>query len=195
MHGACGRFLYPDGSFQRFYHALPTASDLAVYWGVGRHVPSLLQRPSIKHYLCLDFDFSSRGRIEQPAFSCVMMRGASAKAVGELNEELPIFFNDVDYCWRWRARGWSWEYLPTWSIVHHQNTSTKTLGPLVGPEIAGSISHFASTYFSPAEAMLVRSALVGEAAWRKYVHRERAWSLRDVWRGERPFVPSAAPFP
>lgn len=192
VHGACGRLLYPDGRFQRFYHGLPTASDLAIYWGIGRHVPGLLQLPSIRRYLCLDIDFSRRGRIEQPAFSCVMMRGASARVVGELNEELPIFFNDVDYCWRWRLRGWSWEYLPTWSVTHHQSSSTKRLGALLGPELAGSISHFASLHMSPADATVVRSALLGEAAWRKYLHGERAWSLRNVWRGDRQLFPASA---
>ncbi len=192
VHGACGRLLYPDGRFQRFYNALPTAFDLAIYWGFGRHVPGLLRWPGIDRYLCLDVDFSRRARLEQPAFSCVMMRRASASAVGELDEELPIFFNDVDYCWRWRARGWSWEYLPTWNVVHHQSATTKKLGKHLGPELAGSISHFASRHFSPAEAMLVRSALLGEAAWRKYRHGERAWSLRGVWRGDRRFIPSRA---
>src|SRR5262249_13209516 len=33
VHGACGRYEFPDGEFQHFYNQLPTAFDLMVTWG------------------------------------------------------------------------------------------------------------------------------------------------------------------
>ncbi len=72
--GVCGRYEYPDGRFQRFYNGLPTPLDLSTYWGFGRHVPGLLDSASLRKFLCLDYDFTKEGDIEQPAFTCILCR-------------------------------------------------------------------------------------------------------------------------
>ena len=82
------------------------------------------------------------GTVEQPAFACVMARGACIEAVGKLDERFPIFFNDVDYCWRWREKGWQWHYLPSWRVQHHQGASVRRLDYCL-PEVLSSVIRFA----------------------------------------------------
>lgn len=188
VQGVCGRYEYPDGRFQCFYNQLPTALDLATYWGFGRHVPGALQKPSLRRFLCADVDFTKPTEIEQPGFTCVLCRTSALKLIGELDEQFPIFFNDVDYCWRWRERGWSFSYLPNWRIVHHKSASTSKLGAMVFAEMAGSVSRFAMKHFSNRDAAFVRASLLAEAAFRRFRHRDFDAPLRGVWRGDLVFI-------
>ena len=122
VNGVCGRYEYPDGAFQRFYSQLPTEFDMIVTWGVGRHITPLLFHRRSREYYLVDRDFTQPMTIEQPAFSCVLMRGDAVRQVGALDERFPIFFNDIDYCWRWREHGLTWHYLPDWRIVHDKSS-------------------------------------------------------------------------
>jgi hypothetical protein len=183
VNGLCGRYQYPDGAFQRFYNRLPTEFDLIVSWGAGRHIRPLLYTRRSREYHQADRDFTRSMTIEQPAFSCVLMRGDAWRRVGYLDEEFPIFFNDVDYCWRWRAHGFTWHYLPDWDIVHVHGHTMRRL-PLLSAEKAGSAVRFARKHFSRPSAWRIRAAIVLEAAWRKAFHRDFAPSLRSIWRGD-----------
>jgi N-acetylglucosaminyl-diphospho-decaprenol L-rhamnosyltransferase len=183
VHGVCGRYEYPDGRFQRFYTRLPTEFDMIVTWGVGRHLHSLLHAPRSRRYYLADSDFERPMEIEQPAFSCVLIRGDTLRMVGLLDEQFAIFFNDVDYCWRWRQHGLTWHYLPDWRIVHDQSATTRRL-PLLSAELAGSAVRFTNKYFTGASRWRIRAAIVAEAAWRKVRHRDFPPSLASIWHGE-----------
>ena len=74
------------------------------------------------------------------------------RRVGLLDEQFPIFFNDVDYCWRWRMHGFTWHYLPAWRITHVHGYSTRRL-PKLNAELAGSAVRFARKYFTGASVL------------------------------------------
>lgn len=184
VHGVCARYVFPDGGFQRFYNQLPTPFDLAVNWGFGRHFGPLRASRRTRRFHLLDEDFAKPLSLEQPAFACVLMRGESVRAVGLLDERFPIFFNDVDYCWRWRERGFHWRYLPDWTVVHSKSRSTARIGGLLKAEFASTAARFARKHFSAAGAFAVLCALVAEAGWRKYRHGDLPVPLADIWRGK-----------
>lgn len=186
--GVCGRYEYPDGRFQRFYNQLPTPIDLATYWGFGRHVPGALQSASLNRFLCVDFDFTKPAVIEQPAFTAIFSRASAVLAVGELDEQFPIFFNDVDYCWRWRESGRTFQYLPDWRVVHHQSASTSKLGGKVYAEMAGSAARFAMKHYSRRDAAFVRAALLAEATFRRLRHNDFDSPVLGAWRGDLVFI-------
>ena len=199
VHGVCGRYEYPDGRLQRFYTQLPTEFDMIVTWGIGRHLHALLHAPRSREYYLVDRNFDRPMTIEQPAFSCVLLRGETLRRVGLLDEAFAIFFNDVDYCWRWRQHGLTWHYLPDWRIVHDQSSATRRL-PLLSAELAGSAVRFANKHFSGGSRWRIRAAIVLEAAWRKLRHRDFPVSLASIWRGQlfhadvtTPSAPVAAP--
>ena len=132
--------------------------------------------------------------LEQPAFSCVVMRSEAVRRVGLLDEQFAIFFNDVDYCWRWRQHGLTWHYLPSWRIVHDQSSTARRL-PLLSAELAGSAMLFANKHFTGASRWRIRVAILLEAAWRKFLNRDFPAPLRSIWRGDlfHADVPGAAP--
>ena len=193
VNGVCGRYEYPDGTFQRYYLQLPTEFNMIVTWGVGRHVRPLLHAPRSREFYLVDRDFERPMTLEQPAFSCVVMRSEAVRRVGLLDEQFAIFFNDVDYCWRWRQHGLTWHYLPAWRIVHDQSAAARRL-PLLSAELAGSAMRFANKHFTGASRWRIRVAILLEAAWRKFLHRDFPAPLRTIWRGElfHAEVPGAA---
>lgn len=195
VHGVVGRYVFPDGGFQKFYNQLPTPFDLAVTWGFGRHLRRLRDSRRTRRFHLSDADFGRPLSVEQPAFACVLMRAESMRAVGLLDERFPIFFNDVDYCWRWRERGFGWRYLPDWPVVHAKSQSTARIGGLLNAEFASTAARFARKHFSAAGAFTVLCSLVAEAAWRKYRHGDVPVALRDIWRGRLFFCESGAGSP
>jgi GT2 family glycosyltransferase len=194
VNGACGRYEYPSGEFQRFYNQLPTEFDLVVSWGFGRHLRPLLFGKRSRTYYLSDRDFDRPMTIEQPAFSCVLMRGDACRRVGFLDEEFPIFFNDVDYCWRWREHGFTWHYLPDWRIVHVHGHTMRRL-PRLSAELSGSAVRFARKYFPGASGWRIRAAITLEAAWQKYIHRAFPADIGAVWRGELFHADTSGPPP
>jgi GT2 family glycosyltransferase len=193
VNGVCGRYEYPDGRFQRYYMQLPTEFNMIVTWGVGRHVRPLLHAPRSREFYLVDRDFERPMTMEQPAFSCVVMRSEAVRRVGFLDEQFAIFFNDVDYCWRWRQHGLTWHYLPAWRIVHDQSSTARRL-PLLSAELAGSAMLFANKHFIGASRWRIRVAILLEAAWRKFLNRDFPAPLRSIWRGDlfHAEVPGAA---
>lgn len=145
--GACGRYEYPDGDFQRFYNDLPSALDLLVAFGPGRFVPLLRRSRSVRRFMMEDADFSREMLIRQPAFACVLLRSEAARRVGLFDEQFPLFFNDVDYCKRWHEAGYAIKYLPWWRVVHHQSRSTARLGGARTAELLSSVVRYARKHW------------------------------------------------
>ena len=182
VNGVCGRYEFPDGSFQLFYAQLPSEFDMVVTWGIGRHLTWLLFHGRSREYYLVDRDWSVPMTLEQPAFSCVLMRAEAMRRVGTLDEQFPIFFNDVDYCWRWREQGLTWHYLPDWRVIHDQSHTSEHI-PLLRAELAGSAMRFARKHFSGASRLRICLAILLEAAWRKVRHGDLRVPLLSVWRG------------
>ena len=140
---ACGRFEYPDGEFQRFYNGLPGLTALLTVFGIARYVAPLRSGRAVRRFMMEDADFTREMTIEQPAFACVLLRADACREVGLLDERFPLFFNDVDYCRRWRAAGYAIRYLPGWRVVHHQSRSTGRLGGARAAELLSSVVRYA----------------------------------------------------
>lgn len=65
-------------------------------------------------------------RVEQPMASSFLLRRTAIENSGGLfDERFPIFFNDVDLCWRLHRAGWEIWYLPQARVVHHGGASTR----------------------------------------------------------------------
>src|SRR5262249_3090657 len=66
-------------------------------------------------------------RVDQPMASCLLLRREAEKEVGPFDEQFPLFFNDVDFCYRlWEAGLEIW-YEPRVPVVHHGGRSTRQL--------------------------------------------------------------------
>jgi GT2 family glycosyltransferase len=55
--------------------------------------------------------------------ACMMSRKAVFEEVGGFDEELPVDFNDVDFCLRLRAAGYRILFTPYAELTHHESAS------------------------------------------------------------------------
>jgi GT2 family glycosyltransferase len=137
------RLISPDGSTQFSIRSLPTATSL--FWElVG--LASLFPKSRIfGRWKMQYFDYSRTAEVEQPMASCLMVRRAvlaggdmtelssngivsqagPRTAIGGMDEEFPIFFNDVDLSKRMAEAGWKTFYLADARVVHRHGASTK----------------------------------------------------------------------
>lgn len=68
--------------------------------------------------------------VDQPMASSFLLRREAIEAAGGLfDEQFPIFFNDVDLCWRLWAQEWQIWYLPQARVLHHGGASTRQVKP------------------------------------------------------------------
>ena len=121
----CPRYLNPDGSFQRFYRRWP---DLKVFLVLLSRFFSLAiwfnKRILDAYYYRLPADtFDRRIELVQPAASCLMLRSSIFIKTYFLDDQFPIFFNDVDLCRRIHKQGYSIMLLPEAEVIHHLGKS------------------------------------------------------------------------
>lgn len=66
--------------------------------------------------------------VDQPMASSLMIRRAALEEVGFFDPQFPLYFNDVDLCYRLRRAGWKIFFTPQTQVIHHVGASTSQLG-------------------------------------------------------------------
>ncbi|MFN2509158.1 MAG: glycosyltransferase family 2 protein, partial [Chthoniobacterales bacterium] len=111
--GAVGaRLWYPDGRLQH-------GGVLLGVGGVATHAHRLLRK---------EHGYFARARLTQNysavTGACMVLRKEVYRAVGGFDEmNLPVAFNDVDFCLRLRERGLRIVWTPHAELIHHESAS------------------------------------------------------------------------
>ena len=114
---------YPDGRLQISCRRFPTPMAILME---KLHIHKI--GPYMKLKLTPD-EHLSCGEVQQPMASALMVRRECWDAVGPMDEGFPIFFNDVDWCYRLYKRTHYRIYiLPEAKAFHHEGASIKRLG-------------------------------------------------------------------
>ncbi|MGQ9657610.1 MAG: glycosyltransferase family 2 protein [Fimbriimonadales bacterium] len=120
--GAVGaKQLFPDGRVQASVRGFPTPANLL--WevsGLARLFPRWLGG-----YRMRGFTYDRVAVVEQPMATFLMVRRAVVEQVGLMDEAFPLFFNDVDWCYRIVQAGWRIYFVPEVQILHHGGASTR----------------------------------------------------------------------
>lgn len=119
----------PDGTVQRACQRFPTLLSALCFdswWGTW-WPGSWIQR----RYLMLDFDHKQSRDVPQPPGACFCMRRSEYEAMGGLDEELSLYYNDVDLSRRLWRRGRKVRYLATAVVMHHRGASTKSFAKML----------------------------------------------------------------
>jgi GT2 family glycosyltransferase len=117
------KLVYPDGRLQPSVRSFPTPAAL-LFAAMGLDKLS----PRLGRYRMTWFRYDRIGEVEQPMASALLVRREAWEQVGGMDETMPIFFNDVDFCWRLKKAGWRIYFLPDAVVVHHHGASTRLLG-------------------------------------------------------------------
>ncbi len=61
--------------------------------------------------------------------SCMMVRRQAIDKIGLLDEDIFMFGEDIDWCWRIKQAGWSVFYLPS-AVIYHVHGASSRLRPV-----------------------------------------------------------------
>ena len=122
--GALGpQLLNPDGTIQFSCREFPRyATLLWEFSGLSRLFP---KSKIFGHWRMGYFDFDQIREVDQPMGSCLLLRRKTLEEVGVFDQSFPMFFNDVDLCYRIKKAGWKIYFFPDAQILHHKGTSTR----------------------------------------------------------------------
>ena len=116
---ASGLLLDTNGNPQKGFmvRRFPTALTLAFeVLGLNRILPF---NPINRRWRCMDVDLSRPCDVEQPAGAYLMIRKAAWQAIGGFDEGFyPLWFEDVDFCFRLRAEQYRVRFQPT-AVAKH----------------------------------------------------------------------------
>jgi N-acetylglucosaminyl-diphospho-decaprenol L-rhamnosyltransferase len=71
-------------------------------------------------------DLTVREEVQHCQTTCLVVRAEAHRRLNGMDQELFLFYNDVDYCLRMRMAGWKIIYLPECAVVHHGSASVLT---------------------------------------------------------------------
>lgn len=121
--GALGpKLLNPDKTIQPSAREFPTFPTLLwEFSGLSRLFPKSRIFGSWRMGY---FAFDQTREIDQPMGSCLMLRRKTLEEVGVFDEDFPMFFNDVDLCYRIKKAGWRIYFYPEAEVFHQKGAST-----------------------------------------------------------------------
>jgi GT2 family glycosyltransferase len=125
-HPRCGiaapRILNSDGSLEYSVRAYP---DSFTFLFNRYSLPTRLwpRNPWTRRYLLLDWDHATSRSVDWVSGAAMLARRAAIDVVGPMDEAFFMFNEDVDWCRRMNEAGWSVDYVPAASVVHHIGAS------------------------------------------------------------------------
>lgn len=121
--GACGaRLLHGDGSFQHSAFAFPTLFQVFLdFFPINHRLTDSRLNGRYPHRL---YQAGLPFPIDHPLGAALMVRREAIVQVGFLDERFFIYCEEIDWCLRIKAAGWSIWCVPEAEIVHHVAQST-----------------------------------------------------------------------
>jgi GT2 family glycosyltransferase len=113
------------------------------------------------HYRCLDFDFSTPSDVEQPAGAFLMIRRDVWQELNGFDERFyPLWFEDVDFCWRSRQKGYRMCYTPD-AVAKHTGGHSLAKISLENRQLYWyrSLLGFAAKHYRSSTARMVSAAV------------------------------------
>jgi N-acetylglucosaminyl-diphospho-decaprenol L-rhamnosyltransferase len=105
----------PDGSWYPSARAFPSLTDALGH--AFLHYVSPDNRFS-RRYKLLDWDHDTARDVDWISGTFMLVRREAFESVGGFDEAFFMYVEDVDLCWRLRAKGWRVRYEPAARVVH-----------------------------------------------------------------------------
>lgn len=171
--GACGpRVRNLDGTDYPSARRSPTVG-LAVAHGVlGLWWPT---NPFTSRYRQLNADPSVPREVDWVSGAAIWLRRSALDAVGGWDERYFMYMEDLDLCWRLRAKGFEVGYEPGGSVTHVQGASTSRMPYRMLAQHHRSAWLFARRRLTGARAALLPFAAVYLAARAVMAMAEHGW--------------------
>ena len=131
---------FPDGTIQPSVRGFPEPAAI-IFEGLGlaRFFP---RNVAANRYRLRDWDHNTRRDVDQPMASALMLRRTALDEVGLFDEAFPLYFNDVDLCYRLRQAGGRIVFEPEAKVTHHHGHSTRQVRAAAVVESHRSLQRF-----------------------------------------------------
>jgi GT2 family glycosyltransferase len=104
-----------------------------------------------RRYLLLDWDHASPRSVDWVSGAAMLARRAAIDDVGPMDEAFFMFNEDVDWCRRMNQAGWTVDYVPAATVVHHIGSSKGgTSNRVILERHRGMIHYFRKHHRRPA---------------------------------------------
>lgn len=114
----------PDGSIQPSCRRFPRHRDVVFHtFGLNQLFSG---SPFFNGWKMGDFDHRQTREVDQPQGAALFTSRVVVHAVGSLNEDFPMFFNDVDWCYRVKQAGYKILFYPQAQVTHIQGASVNS---------------------------------------------------------------------
>ncbi len=139
---------YPDGRFQVSCRRFPSpVSILLEFFGIEKIGRFRKWKLNIYEHV--------EGVVMQPMASALLIRRECWEAVGFMDESLPIFFNDVDWCYRfYKNTDFKIYFYPEAKAIHHHGASVSRMRNRKRLEFIRSLVKFQLKHFPVANISL-----------------------------------------
>lgn len=105
------------------------------------------------------FNYNEPAEIDQPMASCLLIQKNAVDEVGCFDENFPMFYNDVDFCYRLKHAGWQIYYLPKSAVIHERGASTKRVRTKMIFSMHKSLYHYFEKHDKRKSFKLIRLIL------------------------------------
>lgn len=99
---------------------------------------------AVSDHLMQDFDHESTKDVDWILGACMMVRRKAVESVGLMDERFFLYFEDVDWCYRMRQKGWTVYYHPDSVVVHNyaRDSAQKVLNRSFIAHLASLIRYY-----------------------------------------------------
>ena len=180
--GACGKLVDAAGRPQVGFAVRSLPSPAALICEallINRWWP---RNPVNWHYRCLGFEFSEPAEVEQPAGAFLMIRRDVWEELGGFDEQFyPLWFEDVDYCWRAKERGYRMRYTPH-AVVKHTGGHSLANISLENRQLYWyrSLLRFAAKHYRPGTYRMICLAVLLGSVFRMFLGMATFRSLTPI---------------
>ncbi|MDR3617375.1 MAG: glycosyltransferase family 2 protein [Candidatus Obscuribacterales bacterium] len=117
------QLLNSDGTIQRSCRQFPTfLGMLYELLGLSRIFPD---KEIFRQYKMLDWEHDDIRQVDQPEGACLLVRRKVIDEVGTLDEGFFMLFEEVDWCYRIKEKGWQIWFTTAAQVTHHYGQSIK----------------------------------------------------------------------
>jgi N-acetylglucosaminyl-diphospho-decaprenol L-rhamnosyltransferase len=140
---------------------------------------------------------SRRRAVDWATGCCLLIRRACWRELGGLDPDYFLYYEDVDFCRRASAAGWSVAYEPSPSAIHHHPLHARAVPPHIRLVTRHALLTYARKHWPAWQARVLAGVMWGEALARlasarlrgdadaAAVFRELAGLAADLGRGRR----------
>jgi GT2 family glycosyltransferase len=151
---------YPDGTVQPSRRRFPTLATLFLE-------STQLQRFSkdnavLRRYYVADRSDDGPQEVDWLVGACLCVRASAAAEIGLFDERFFMYSEELDWCRRFRAGGWSVAYVPSAEVSHLEGASSRLDLAARDRLFQASKLQYAAKWHGPSAARLLRTYLVAE---------------------------------